>query len=158
MKAKVYPVVRPLPTSLAEAVHAVFYDSEIPAKSIAEQLDKSYSYLADCTHGDSEKSIPSKLIIPMTILTGNDALIQYLCRACGYIAHQIPQGHPACADLTGQLVRILSKFSATVKTSSDAISDGVISRDEADEIKASTSKLITKLLEFSDSIETAVEE
>lgn len=80
------------PKTYNEAVYEVVHHSNIPPKQIADALGvgESTLYNAANPHMD-EPTLARKHIIPITRLTRNYAILDYMEHACGRVGFEIPR-------------------------------------------------------------------
>ncbi len=79
-------------TTYDEAVYEVVHHSIIPPKQIADALGIGESTLYNAANPHmSETTLGRKHIIPITRLTHNFAILDYMEHACGRVAFEIPR-------------------------------------------------------------------
>lgn len=120
------------PATLGEVVYCVVHHSRIDAKTIAERLGVRYTYLTDAASPDrDEVQFQARLIVPITLATGNDALLRYLAAQCGYVAFKVPTASDAHADVVAHTAKVVREFGDVLTASATAMADHAITASEA---------------------------
>lgn len=77
--------------SLPEAIDCVAHHSDLSLREIAERAGKSETYLRSaCSQYDDSHKFQAELIVPVTVASGNTAILDYLERMVGRIAITLP--------------------------------------------------------------------
>lgn len=146
------------PETLKEAVKMAC-ETHGNIKAIAESLGISASTLHIYTNifGDEEKVIPSRYIIPLTRITGDSIVLEFLCRHCGYAPLKLPDVRADIKFHLGNLNDFIKKFSKTLNSIATAYEDDILEKRELLEIKKYITELVMKSLEIEIALENEVE-
>lgn len=131
-----------LPDTLEDALHAVVYDSALPAKSIASQIGVRYGYLADAANPNREDThFQVKWVPAITKASGNDVLIRFLAHACGGVFVPL-NGSGAFNERTSE---ILKETADVLHIAAVAEADGIVTEREALEVRRQCEEAIVAL-------------
>jgi len=118
--------------TLKDVLHDVLRNSPIPVRQLAEQLGISYSMLSNAGNPDlPEFKLQARLIIPLTRMTGDHRLLDFLEFSCNRVAFALDE-----VDLDDKGVQQLVAgnvecFGVLLQDVATALVDGSISRLEA---------------------------
>lgn len=118
--------------TFAEAVDCQLHHSEVPLGVIAERAGIRESYLRTCaSQYDETHNLQAKLLAPITIASGNYALLDFIERLVGRVAIRLPRG---CAvaddDLFAAGARVASEMGDVFEEIRRAFEDKRITEDE----------------------------
>ncbi|MCK5680738.1 phage regulatory CII family protein [bacterium] len=140
--------------TLKEAIHQLISDSKIPARTLAEEMGISYSYLMNAANPEiSELKLAARLLIPLTRITGDFSAIDFIENSLGRTALPLPKGKAEVSEIKTKLFDSVGCFGALVKNATDALAGNKISAWEARELEQSGYELISKTLEFLQAVE-----
>lgn len=123
-------------TTLKDVLHEVVLQSPVPTRRLAEELGISYSMLMNASNPDQpEFKLQARLIVPITKLTGDTRLIEFLAQACGLIVMTLPETRPRESELHSELALSARRFGDLVSQLGDALADGRVSVVEAKRVE-----------------------
>jgi hypothetical protein len=132
-----------LPDSLEDALHAVVYESALPAKAIASAIGVRYGYLVEAANPNREDThFQVRWVPPITNASGNDALIRFLAHACGGAFIRLNAG----AAFNERTASVLKETADYLQTVAVAEADGTVTADEASEARKQADEAIEALL------------
>ena len=144
-------------TTLKDAVRRVIENSPVSTRALAEELGISYSYLMNAANPElADFKLPARLLIPLTRITGDYSAINFLEHALHRTAIALPKSDPnlKARDIQPELLNTINSFGTLISDSSAALEDNYISAREAAAIERDSFKLISKILQLLDAIET----
>lgn len=119
--------------SFKGALHEVLFNSPVKAKEIAYLTGKDYNRLANAANDSQQENLPGKDIVPVTIASRNDALIEFISSAVGGVFIRLPKMD--LGGLQGEVSKeILDMVTFLGKLSNEfveAMQDCTIDKDEA---------------------------
>lgn len=99
------------PHSVGEAAYCLIHHSEIDARRLAELLGVRYGYLLDAANPDREEvQLQTRLIVPLTMQTGNPVLVEFIARAVGGTFLLLPDSADTLPDVVTQIGAVASAF------------------------------------------------
>lgn len=117
------------PDSVKEALDCVGHHSDQPIAVIAERVGRVVGTLAkECSLYDDEHVPPLRLVVPLTLASGNDALIRYLAEACGGVFVRVPVG--AGVGDVAAVAAIVQEFGEFLGEVARTTVDGRVTADE----------------------------
>lgn len=120
--------------SFAEALDCVAHHSDLTLREIAERVGKSENYLrAACSQYDDSHKFQAELIVPLTIATGNFALLDYLEQAVGRVAIVLPR-ETTQSEYFDLIVSLAREFGEAATEVQRAVGDGHVTPEEADRV------------------------
>lgn len=140
------------PESIKEALDCVGHHSAQPLPVIAERIGRVVNTLAkECSLYDDEHTPPLRLVVPLTLASGNDALIRHLAEACGGVFFRVPAQAEVSANATA-IARIVREFGQLLEEVACATADGVVTlteltrvRHEANDVMAAIASYLERL-------------
>lgn len=79
-----------VPANLAEAIYHVVHESVDPPKALADRVGLRVGYLLDAANPDrDEVQFQARWIVPLTLVTGNDAIVAQLAHAVGGVFYRV---------------------------------------------------------------------
>jgi hypothetical protein len=96
---------------------------------LAERLGIAPVTLYQYGEADNRR-LPAEFVAPLTRITGDTLLIEYLCRECGGMFVGIPANPVKPTDAA----KVIREFGEFIETWGDAFEDGRLSRSQFDEI------------------------
>jgi hypothetical protein len=133
----------PIPESLDDALHAVVYESALPAKAIAAAIGVRYGYLAESANPNREDAnFQARLVPAITKASNNDALIRFLAHACGGVFVRLNPG-VAGDEHTSAVLKQVGDYLHSVAA---AQMDGTITRREVRAVRREVEEAIEALL------------
>lgn len=134
------------PTTLGEVLYCVVHHSRIDAKTIAERLGIKYTYLVDAANPDrDEAQFQARLIVPVTLVTGNDALLQYIASRCNGVFFPMPNVDGSHADVLEQTAKAVREFGDVLTSSAQALADNRVTVEEAGAVGRQVDEAIAAL-------------
>lgn len=95
---------------------------ELSVEQVAEELRVSPALVYKWGEDDERHHFPANLVAPLTQLTGDARLIEYLCRRCDGVFVELPRG---CRDLdvarkmVGEFAHALDAFASATSADSE---------------------------------------
>jgi transcriptional regulator with XRE-family HTH domain len=125
--------------TLAEAIRRVLEDSGLTAQEVAERIGIPRQTLQSYTYdphnpSDASRRLPASLIVPLTLLTGNTAILDALEARVGRIAIQVPEDGRSHFDLVISTAKVCREFGEFLSVYSKALADGEVTPRERAEI------------------------
>lgn len=127
-----------LPATLRDALHEMVFNSPIPAKAQAEELNVNLSYLYNAANPQLDGfEYQLRLLVQHTRITGNFAALDYLERAVGRIAIPLrKQDWPAqppivSRDLTSGLLKATKELGEAASELHRSLQDSAMTETEA---------------------------
>lgn len=138
------------PKTYNEAVYQVVHRSAIEPKEIADRLGLGTSTLYNAANPDmDEPQLCHKHIIPITNLTDNFAILDYMEHACGRVAFEIPHIKGNFSEVVGEVSLLTQEFSKLLKDVSEDLADnGRIDMTGLEKITLDCLTLISELARF----------
>jgi hypothetical protein len=137
------------PVNIKEALDCVGHHSARPLREIAERIGRTENTLGkECSRYDEEHFPPLRLVVPLTIASENDALITYLARAVGGVFLRIEYEIGRGLDQE-RVAHAVALFGELLHRSGDALEDGTITQEEADEVQHAGDDVITAIASWS---------
>jgi hypothetical protein len=120
------------------ALHTVVFDSKVPAKQLADNVGKGYTYLANAANESQEDShLRGKDIVPLTIATGNFALLDFMEAACGRVAFKIPElGKVGAEAFNEGVIATIEHLGELSREYREAMADNILTVDEKRKLEA----------------------
>jgi hypothetical protein len=120
------------------ALHDVVFNSKVPAKQLADNIGKGYTYLANAANESQEDShLRGRDIITLTNATNNFALLDYLEHACGRVAFRIPElGKIGASSFNEAVITTIEHLGELSRKYREFMSDNILSVDERRELEA----------------------
>jgi hypothetical protein len=144
-----------IPCSLEDAIHAVVYEGQLPAKGIASAMGVRYGYLADAANPNREDTnFQARWVAPITKASGNDGLIHFLAHACGGVFVRLHQS----GAFNEHTATILKETADVFQTAAAAEADGNITEREALQLRLQAEEAIGALVDFVAWMESRVRE
>jgi len=98
-------------------------------------IDVSLSQLYRYSEEGATSELPPTLYIPITNITGNDAILRYYAEHCNRIIIELPSCNIKSAKhITREISKTLTECAEVVESSSKAILDGKLTENEKEEI------------------------
>lgn len=120
-------------------------------EQIAERIGKRPPYLRNALCAtDENHPLDSSLVVPLTIATGNLALVRYFAEACGCVLVELPKVTVENTDVITHCGKAAAEFSDVMQSAGRALADGRVSKDEAKEFRGQVNELIAAALRFAD--------
>lgn len=140
--------------TLDDAIHAVVYETPgVTAKALAGTLGVRYGYLADSANPDREDTqFQARLIVPITLASGNDAIVKFICRRVGGVFVRLPNG-AGSDELTARSLKEVGDYLHAVAESGR---DGKVTEAEANEIDRQVTEAVEALLSHARSVRARV--
>lgn len=124
------------PESDAQAWHCLIEHSAIPVKELVGKLASEYGihvregylYEAANPYRQPEHSgyVQARLLVPLTEITGNFVVLDWIERRMGRVAIPLPAESPADRELFGAGADAIQQFSESLQAYTAAIADGAI--------------------------------
>ena len=119
--------------TLKEAIYDTLHHSAKPLKAIADEINLAQSTvtrwgLPDDDPDASGSPMPLRYLLGLTRITGNFAIIEYLCATLGGVFVKIPSGEEG--DDVKTTLKAIKEAGAWVELSARTMLDGTISDDE----------------------------
>jgi len=116
---------------LSEALHHTVHHTEPGLKRLAERLGIRPGYLADAANPDREElQFQLRLLLPLTKLTGDVSVLDYMEQECGRIAVPMPRVDQAGRELLALQLHAVKEFGEQAEAIAQALEDGRIDVDE----------------------------
>lgn len=127
-----------LPATLRDALHEMVFESPIPAKAQAEELNVGLSYLYNAANPQLEGfEYQLRLLVQHTRITGNFAALDFLERAVGRVAIPLRRADwpmpraIALQALTSGLLKATKELGEAAASLHTSLQDGVMNETEA---------------------------
>lgn len=127
-----------LPATLRDALHEMVFNSPIPAKAQAEELNVGLSYLYNAANPQLEGfEYQLRLLVQHTRITGNFAALDFLERSVGRVAIPLRkhdwslQRTIAPKDLTQGLLKATKELGEAAAVLHQSLCDGAMTETEA---------------------------
>lgn len=133
------------------ALHSNIFDGNVPAKQLADKIGKTYTYFCNAANeSQPESHFQARDIIPLTLLSGSFALLDYIESQCGRVAFQLPRPDGEVSSLVSEIAQMTDEFGDVMHELSDAMradSDGGrgVSRGELRRIERECDHLIRQV-------------
>jgi len=135
------------PESVKEALDCVGHHSAQPLPVIAERIGRVVGTLAkECSVYDDDHVPPLRLVVPLTLASGNDALIRHLAEACGGVFFRVPV--VAAVQDVSALATIVREFGELLEEVSTATADGRVTADELARVRREANDVITAIAAY----------
>jgi hypothetical protein len=135
--------------SLADAIYHLVHRSADPAKALADRLGCRYADLLAWADVMQQRSLPSRLLVPLTLATGNTAVLRYLAEACGCVLVELPHDVTGTqADVMQAAARVTAEFGDVMTATGAALADGRITHEEAARAQNEARDVIAALHQF----------
>jgi hypothetical protein len=116
-------------------VDCALHHSALPLADIAERVGTNVAYLrAAASQYDETHQLQARLIVPITVATGNFALLDFMERMVGRVAVRLPDVDVADVDLFAMSARLVKEVGDTLDAVRAAVADGRITAEEVDRI------------------------
>lgn len=129
-------------TILKDAIYETIHHSKKPLKQIAEDVDMSVSYLTRAGLPDSSEMengsgcpLPLKKVVPITVSTGNFAILDCMEWQVGRVAIPVPDADKCLPDLCRITLRSVSEFGHLMSEVEGSLKNNVIERHEIARIR-----------------------
>lgn len=133
----------PAQQTLEEAIKDVVFESGIPAKQLADAIGEGYHYLLAAANPNTERTqFQARLIIPITLRSGNDAIVRALAHGVGGFFARVEPNPTEPATLAKSMREFTDYLDASVR----AAADGQHSPSEVAEIRRQGFELIEAVL------------
>lgn len=137
------------PRSLAEVLYCVVHHSRIDAGQLADRIGVRKGYLLDAANPDrDEVQFQARWIVPVTLASGNDALLRYLADQCGGVFFAVPQIDDAGSDVVQDTAKAVEAFGALLQCGAQAWADRHVSEAEAQTVAQCASAAIAAIAQF----------
>ncbi len=133
--------------SLGDAIYHAVHHSDVPTPTLAERLGVRLGYLCDAANPDRDTAqFQARLIVPITLLTGDFTMLDYLEREVGRVAFAVPQS-PAGehADLFTALAEAMRELGEDAESLRIAVDDGTITSEEAEAFEREADETIAAI-------------
>lgn len=152
------PEKYPIPATLREALYNLIHKSSIPAKAQAEELGLSLSYLYNSCNSELEGfEYQLRLLAPHTRLTENYSAIDFIEKALGRVAIEIPdcgcKGHNP-ETLAAGLMLIAKEMGEAADCVCRSLEDGILGKIEIERCKKETWDLIVQAMKLYKKLES----
>lgn len=116
---------------------------------IAARIGRSENYLRKATSQyDDAHPLRGDLIAPLTLATGNFALVEHIAEACGGVFFRIPRVTADSRDVIETTAAMLRDFSELLAQSAAAWADGRMTIDEASAIAKDGRAVIARVASY----------
>lgn len=145
--------------TLKDVLHLVVHESKIPARQLAEELGLSYSMLMNCANPElPEFNIRAQKIIPLTKLTGDYRLIDFIEGAVGRVAFSLPEIPAKDVKLDKLIAESVKEFGDVLQEVGSALSDGRIDRIELKRCEKEILDQVRKVMSLLEALRKRVQE
>jgi hypothetical protein len=121
--------------SLAEAIDCTVHHSDPTLKQIAERIGKTEGYLrASSSQYDDSHKFQAELIVPITVATGNFAILDYMERQVGRVALTVPDGLGR-GDVFERTADLMRELGEAIEEIRRTLTDGRVEAAEAERVK-----------------------
>ena len=129
-------------------------------KAIAEALGISTStlYTYSNIYSDEDKIIPARYIVPLTKITGDPIILEFICKQAGFLPIKLPKGEYSLRFHLKTMNNFIHDFSKVLDSITEAYEDNIIEDKEFKKIKKYISDLMIKALEIEKAIEGEIQE
>lgn len=101
---------------------------------IPRQTLQSYTYDPD-NPSDASRGLPARLIVPLTLITGNAAILDALVARVGSIRIPLPEDGRSRSDLVEATAVAVREFGELLAAHAAALEDGRVAPAEAEKIR-----------------------
>lgn len=139
------PRRRPVAEMLAEAIYRVVHEGRrgVPAKVLADRCGLRHTYLLDAANPDrDEVQFQARWIVPLTLASGDDSIIEYLAHAVGGVFYRLTE----TGALDAHTAKSLQEFGDYLHTVAMAGSDRRYTVDEAEACEREALEAIEAIL------------
>lgn len=136
------------PRTLAEAIYCVVHHSDVDVDRIVEHLGVRRGYLIDATNPDRDDThFQVRWIVPVTAITGNAAIVEYLARTLGGVFVQLPPLTPGRHDdIVTQAAKAMGEVGDVFTEMRRALADDTLTPKEAQRFSVEIEQAIAMLL------------
>lgn len=118
--------------TLKDVLYEVIHQSRLDKKVLAERLGISYQMLMNAANPDlPEFKFQARLIIPVTMMTGDFRVLDYLEASCGRVAYQLPEIPKGMDEIHSLVSASVKEFGDVLTEAGKALADGRIDLWEA---------------------------
>lgn len=125
-----------------ECLYKMIHQNRKPLKLIAEEIGVSANYLYRAALPDPDESetgsgcrFPLNKLVPVTISTGDFALVDSIEQSLGRVAFPLPKPSDALSDICRLAMAAVKEFGELMAEMEADMADGSISQTEADRIR-----------------------
>jgi hypothetical protein len=135
--------------TLGDAVYQVVHRSKEPAKALADRIGCRPAYLVAAADPMQTQSLPARLIVPLTLASGDTAIVRHLAEAVGGVFVELPKDLTGThADVVNAIGRITAEMGEVMAATGRAMEDGRITADEATRAQEEAKDAIAALHQF----------
>lgn len=119
--------------SFKGALHEVLFNSPVKAKEIAYLTGKDYNRLANSANDSQQENLSGKDIVPVTIASRNDALVEFISSAVGGVFIRLPRFdvNGIQGEVSKEILDMVTYLGKLSNEFVEAMKDCVIDKDEA---------------------------
>jgi hypothetical protein len=131
-----------------EVIHTILRDGN--SKEIAKRLGKS-QIAVDLWGGNPEDNrhpMPICMVVPFTLHSENNLLMEWFAHQVGGVFVKIPDGHGMIAPMAAEMGKLAKEFSDVLQQFSRSIADGKVSEKEKKAIIKQTADLVRQAVQF----------
>lgn len=122
--------------SFKDVLEVVLRESNVPPKHLAADLNTSYSMLMNCANASIENAnLRAQMVIPLTKLTGDTRLLDFMEAAVGRVAIPIPKIPRDMKQIESMVADNCKEFGDCMQALGEALGDGQISDREFKKIE-----------------------
>lgn len=121
--------------------------SGLSAEAIADLLGVNYKTMMSGLAGAERHKFDADLLIPLIQVTGSDAPLKAIGRACGCVFFRMPDVVDDGSPLNQSMAQSIAQFGDMLTALGDAVADGVISRVEAQRINKEGHEALQAILQ-----------
>lgn len=137
------------PRTLSEVIYCVVHHSDVDAGTLAEFIGVRRGYLIDAANADrDEVQFQLRWLIPVTLRSGNDALMRYLARGCGGAFVVLPLGQAGPSDATAHAATICREVADVLDTPATILARRGVPPNDVSLIEKEISEAIEALVNY----------
>jgi len=130
--------------TLKDAIYEVAHRSKKPLKDLAEEIDMSPNYLTRAALPDLEESetgtasgcnFPLKKVAPITLASGNFAILDHLESRVGRVGILLPTNNGSLSDICKLSLKSVEEFGHLMSEVTKSLDDNTIQPDELSRIQ-----------------------
>ena len=140
--------------TLKDVLHEVLRESPVPVKHLAEQLGISYSMLSNAGNPELEEfKLQARLLIQLTLMTGDYRLLDFLEMSCGRVALDLPAIQREAGAVAPLVAESTSAFGQVLATTGEALRDGQVDRIEIKRLEKSIDRHLQAVMELKQALQ-----
>lgn len=125
--------------TFTECCHRMLHDGDkTKAHRVAARMGRSYSTVMkwglDCNGEKKPVRLIGEDVVPFTLSAEDFLLLDWMEAAVGRVAIALPSGSAGTRELAANVCKLVAEFGELAKAAGDGISDGTLTRKEADVI------------------------